>query len=117
MSFSMVKGPEDEESKRRRRKRARARRRREQGEDSEISEDSMEDLVSSDLDQSSLMDHDEVDNNARRMTQPAKTTGSSLHQKNFSIDTDTILKNANINLNDSMASDGTKAGKNLLPLP
>ena len=75
--------------------------------DDGISEDSMEDMVS-DFTPGQSPDK-------RSPNNKYKTQG---HNKNLSIDTDTILKNANIKLNDSMLSDGKgNKGKNALPLP
>ena len=73
-----------------------------------ISEDSMEDMVS-DFDVDGYSQGGQGP--AQQKKKVAQTGG---HSKNFSIDTDTILRNAN--LNDSMASEG-KGGKNGLPLP
>ena len=72
-----------------------------------ISEDSMEDMVS---------DFD-ADGSPNKTPANEKYLPTS-HTKNLSIDTDTILKNANKKLNDSMASDGKgDKGKNSMPLP
>lgn len=72
-----------------------------------ISEDSMEDMVS-----------DFTPGQSPGKRSPNLQYQPVGHSKNLSIDTDTILKNANLNLNDSMISDakGVK-GKNALPLP
>ena len=76
----------------------------------DISEDSMEDMVS---------DFDAE--NAAPVGKSAMQRGPAVkpsNAHNLSIDTDTILKNAN-QLNESMASDGLNGekGKNILPLP
>ena len=72
----------------------------------DISEDSMEDMVS-DFDAEAPQTKQMIDTRAQQ-------TG---HSKTMSIDTDTILRNANQQIETSMTSEQDDFGRNAIPLP